>query len=77
MNRIGLEALYAHTRVFQVALVVKNLPDSAGEAGSIPGSERSSTGGHDNPFQYSCLRIPWTEEPGSWGCKELDRTKVT
>ena len=20
-------------------------------------------------------RIPWTEEPGSWGCKELDTTE--
>ena len=20
--------------------------------------------GHDNPLQYPCLRIPWTEEPG-------------
>ena len=61
MNRIGLEALYAHTRTSQVALVVRNLPDNAGdirEAGSIPGSERSSTGGHDNPLQYSCLENP-------------------
>ena len=27
-----------------------------GDLGSIPG--------HGNPLQYSCLRIPWTEEPG-------------
>ena len=38
----------------------------AGIAGSIPGSERSPRGGNGNPLQYSCLRIPWTEEPGGW-----------
>ena len=38
--------------------VVKNLPDSAGDtrdADLIPGLGRSPGGGHDNPFQYSCL----------------------
>ena len=51
----------------QVALVVKNLPANARDrrgVGSIPGSERSAGGGNDNPFQYSCLGNPWTEEPG-------------
>ena len=38
----------------QVALVVKNLPASAGDAGSIPGSGRSPGGGNGNPLQYSC-----------------------
>ena len=40
----------------QVALVVKNLPANAGDGrdmGSIPGSGRSSGGGHGNPLQYS------------------------
>ena len=37
---------------------------SAGDLGSIPGSERSLGGGHGNPLQYSCLGIPGTEEPG-------------
>ena len=51
-----------------MALVVKNLPASAGDIrdkGSIPGSGRSPRGGHGNPLQ--CIlawRIPWTEEPG-------------
>ena len=43
-----------------VALVVKNLPASAGdlkETGSIPGSGRSPEG-HGNPLQYSCLENP-------------------
>ena len=41
--------------------MVKNLPASAGnirDVGSIPGSERSSGGGHGNPCQYSCLENP-------------------
>ena len=41
-------------------LVVKNLPDNAGDVrdtGLIPGSGRSP-GGHGNPLQYSCLENP-------------------
>ena len=47
--------------------VVKNLPENAvdtGDMGLIPGSGRSSGGRNGNPLQYSCLKIPWTEEPG-------------
>ena len=42
----------------QLALVGKNLPANAGDifsVGSIPGSGRSSGGGHGNPLRYSCL----------------------
>ena len=35
--------------------VVKNLPASAGDAGSIPGSGRPPGEGNGNPLQYSCL----------------------
>ena len=35
--------------------MVKNLPASAGDAGSIPQSKISPGEGNDNPFQYSCL----------------------
>ena len=35
--------------------MVKNLPASAGDMGSIPGSGRSPGEGNDNSFQYSCL----------------------
>ena len=35
--------------------MVKNLPASVGDAGSIPGSGRSPGGGYGNPLQYSCL----------------------
>ena len=46
------------TRIFQVVLVVKNLPANAGDVrdtGTIPGSGRYSGGGHGNPLQYSGL----------------------
>ena len=43
--------------------------------GLIPGSGRSPGGGHGNPFRYSCLENPWTEEPGEgysqWGHKRV------
>ena len=43
---------------FQVALVVKNPPASAGDIkymGLIPGSGRSPGGEHGHTLQYSCL----------------------
>ena len=43
---------------FPVGPVVDNLRASA-EAGSIPGSGRSSGGSNGNPFQHSCLENPW------------------
>ena len=48
-------------RVFQMVLVVKNPPTSAGDirdAGSIPGSRRFPRGGNGNPLQCSCLENP-------------------
>ena len=47
--------------------VVKNPPVNAGDpedSSSIPGLRRSLGGGNDNPLQYSCLKISWTEDPG-------------
>ena len=49
--------------------VVKNLSANAkagdsGNAGSIPGSGSSPGVGNGNLLQYSCLKIPWTEELG-------------
>ena len=44
--------------------MVKNLPANAGGSGLIPGLGRSPEEGNGNPSQYSCLGIPWTEEPG-------------
>ena len=37
---------------------------NAGDLGLIPGLERSPGEGNGYPLQYSCLEIPWTEEPG-------------
>ena len=48
-------------------LVKKNLPANAGgvrNAGSIPGSERSSGEGNGNPVQYSCLEN--SMDRGAW-----------
>ena len=36
---------------------------NAGDPGSIPGSGRFLGEGNGNPLQYSCLKIPWREEP--------------
>ena len=50
-----------------MAVEVKNPPADAGytrDMGSIPGSGRSPGEGHGNPLHYSCLGIPWAEEPG-------------
>ena len=59
-----------------VALVVKNLPDKAGDArnvGSFPGSGRFPDGGHGNPLQYFAWRIPQTKEPGGLQSMGLQR----
>ena len=42
-------------RGFPGGSVVKNLPASAGDAGLIPGSERSPGEENGNLLQYSCL----------------------
>ena len=50
-----------------MALVVKNLPDNAGDVrdvGSIPGLGRPPGEGNGNPLQYSCLENPM--DRGGW-----------
>ena len=37
---------------------------NARDPGSIPGLGRSSREGKGNLLPYSCLKIPWMEEPG-------------
>ena len=47
--------------------MVKSPPTSAGDIrdmGLIPGLGRSPGGGHGNLFQYSCLEVTWTKDPG-------------
>ena len=49
----------------QVVLVVKNLlvnAENFRDVGSISGSGRSPGGGHNNPFQCSCLENPLDKE---------------
>ena len=52
MNKVFTEA-YSLILDFPGGSVVKNLPASAGDLGSIPGSERSPGEGNDNPLQHS------------------------
>ena len=65
----------------QVALVIKNLLDNAGDLGSIPGSGRYPEGGHGNPLQCSCLENPHGQRSlagySAWVCKESDMTEAT
>ena len=59
-----------------MVLAVKNLPASVGDIrdiNSIPGLGRCPGGGHGNSFQYSGLRIPWTEELGGLWSMRLQR----
>ena len=58
---------YPFPKASQVALVVKNLPASAGDirdAGLFPGSSRCPRGGDGNPLQYSYLENPM--DRGAW-----------
>ena len=57
---------------------MKNLPANYRDTVSILGLERSSGGGNGKPFQYCCLKIPWTKEPGRatvHNATESDRTE--
>ena len=71
-----------HSIGFPGGTVIKNPPANArdtGDAGSIPGSGRSSGGGNGNPLQYSCLENPM--DRGAWWAtirrvaKESDTTQ--
>ena len=44
--------------------MVKNLPASVGDPGSIPGSGRSPREGNGNPLQHSCLEN--SMDRGAW-----------
>ena len=64
---IGLRAHPNPVWASQVVLVVKNPPANPGDikdTGLIPGSGRSSGGGHGNPLHYSCLENPM--DRGAW-----------
>ena len=89
MLEINIKRYFKITHIFssaafQVVLVVKNLPASAGDVrvvGSIPRSRRSPGGGHGNPFQYSCLENSHRQRSmasyNPQGHKEPDTTEGT
>ena len=59
-----------------VAQTVKKSACSAGDLGSIPGSERAPGEGNGNPLQYSCLedsmdRGAWKATLVSWGHRKV------
>ena len=64
---IAVSRVKKDLRASQTELAVKtplaNAEDMK-DIGSIPRSERFPGGGYGNPLQCSCLRTPWTEEPG-------------
>ena len=62
--QIRLNSTYFVSTGLSCGTVVKNLPANAGNAGSIPGSGRSSGEGNGNVFQYSCLGNPM--DRGVW-----------
>ena len=51
-------------RGFLAGSVVKNLPATAGDLGSVPGLGRSPGEVNDNPCQYSCLEN--SMDRGAW-----------
>ena len=56
--------------MFSGGTSVKNMPAKAGDAGDsglIPGSERSTEEGNDNPLQFSCLEN--SMDRGVWWAK--------
>ena len=65
-----------HERGFPGDSEIKASACNVGDPGSIPGSGRFPGEGNSNPLQYSCLEIPWREEPGglqSTGSSPQDR----
>ena len=50
--------------VVPVGSAAENLPPNVGNAGFIPGLERSPEEGNGNPFQYSCLES--LMDRGAW-----------
>ena len=63
-DHVGSMVHSADNQASLVAQMVKNLPASAGDLGSIPGPGGSPGGGSGNPLQYSCLENP--TDRGAW-----------
>ena len=84
-HNTNCELAYTHmdVRNSQVAMVVKNVPASAGDlrdTGPIPGWVRCPGRGHGNPLQYSCLENHMDRGPQQaieQDHKKSDTTEVT
>ena len=77
---ISFSALIGVLIGFPGGSAVKNLPDNAGDAGSIPGSRRCLGEGNGNPLQYSFLenlmdRGAWRATYSPCGHRESDTTE--
>ena len=48
---------------------------NVGDMDLVPGSGRSHGERNGSPLQYSCWRIPWTENPGMLQSMELQRVR--
>ena len=59
-----------------VAQTVKNLPASAGDPGSIPGSGRSPEKKAATRSSVLAWEIPWTEEPGGLQSTGSQKTRA-
>ena len=55
--------IYICTGILGVANGKRTHAGDVRDVGSIPGSGRSPGEGRGHPLQYSCWRIPCTEEP--------------
>ena len=62
---------------FPHSSVGKESACSAGDLGSIPGSERSPGEGNGNPHSILAWKIPWTEEPDGLQSMRLQESDMT
>ena len=65
---------------FSGGSLVKNLPASVGDMGSIPGSGRSLGEGNGNPLQYSCKKVHGQRSLvgyNPWGYKRVGHNLTT
>ena len=61
---------------FPGSSVVKNLPDNAGDVGSILESGRSPGKGNGNPLQYACLNNPMDRGAGGLESMGLQKSQA-
>ena len=71
----GILFFFIHTFNFPGGSEGKESACNVGDPGMIPALGRSPGEGNGNPLQYSCLEIPWTEEPGRLQFMGLQRVR--